>query len=189
VLLFGIEFSRLYRERFTGSFFLSKTFEWAYVVPGFPKQAYRRIGGLMNKAERMQLLDNEFQEAGVKDAWWIGFSEASHLAFMEAHDLTISRFLEQPKLFELVRRCKEVDHHFDMVEQSIYLAETLKHKPAECRNTPTTPRLGIPLEWFWGAEVVLRKCEPKLVSNKYVELLARDAYRFQSLYSTSSIPK
>lgn len=181
VLLFGVELSRHYEDRYTGAFYLSKSFHWGYVLPGFPSEAYRRIGHFLFVEERKKFLEEEFQLPGVVDAWWIGFSQRTCDLFLEAFDLAIPRFLSQPRLFERVSVCPEVQNHIGMINQVSALVPSLSKEPSDCTHQPTKRIKAIGLEWYWAAEIVLRNVEPELISEKYVELLAVDAWRNDKL--------
>ena len=48
ILTFGIEKSNLYKNKFTGSFYLGFTYTWSMFSPVFlPEYAYKRIGNLL----------------------------------------------------------------------------------------------------------------------------------------------
>src|SRR5689334_11235785 len=70
ILNLGVETSKLYSDRFTGSYYLGPSFTWALMWPSFPRNAYERVGAFLRPAERRSLLEAEFQS--TIDAWWIG---------------------------------------------------------------------------------------------------------------------
>jgi len=181
ILLAGIEFSRVYKQRFTCSLYLSRSFHWAYILPGFPNEAFRRIGNFITYTERTAYFEVEFCAQGVIDAWWIGFNNSNRDLFLEALDIAKPRFLGQNCLAEQVLGCVELQRHVEMcdrVRQSVF---TISNMPVVITHQPARLRQEIDLKWYWAAEVVLREYEPKLVSRKYVELLAVDAWRHQNL--------
>ena len=88
-----------YSDRFSGSFYLSKTYDWAYIVRGFPMEGFQRVGHFLSADERVELLDSEFCIPGVVDAWWIGYSNKSILRFASAVATGEPRFLGQDGAF------------------------------------------------------------------------------------------
>jgi hypothetical protein len=181
LLLFGLEFSCHYDERFTGSFYLSRSFHWGYMLRTFPREAFRRIGDFLTTNERGRLLAKEFQAPGVVDAWWINFSEKNCVSLIEAFDLTVERFLAQPDLLYKVQSCKELQDYMEMANATIRAAKTLTQLPSQCTNQPTKPKMNIGLNWYWAAELVLLTNKPALVSKDYVQLLAVDSWRLDHL--------
>jgi hypothetical protein len=181
LLLFGLQFSRHYDERFTGSFYLSLSFDWGFMLRGFPREAYQRVGGFLLPEERARLLTAEFQAEKVIDAWWIGFSELSVDRFLEAHDCTCPRFLSQPQLAENVRSCAALKEHVEMIHEVIELSVSLNQKPLECEIAPEISKMKIDIEWYWAAEVILRRFRGDPVLRDLVNLLALDSWRYKNL--------
>jgi hypothetical protein len=170
----GIEKSRLYRSRFTASFYLSVSLRFGYVVRGFPHQAYERIGQFLKPAERKSLLAPDYRKKGVVDAWW-HLDEANQLpSFITAIDIAEKRFLSQRLLARKVLRCERIVCHRDMLERTIELATSLPRKPATRASTIQDPP---PKPWYRSAEMVLKEMTPELTKDSYIELLAVDAWR------------
>ncbi len=176
-LLVSLEFSHHRKDWFSGSLFLSKTTCFAYLLPGFPAQAYRRIGEFLTRSERHDLLDKEFHHTGIVDAWWVGFTDATCKSFITSHDLAVPRFLSQPQLIDQINGCKELTKHMDMVEETIRYAKRPTERRESLEFQPSKPKLRIAAPWFHGAELAIRHREPRLISTDYVELLAIDAWR------------
>jgi hypothetical protein len=181
ILLLGLELSRLYDERFTASFYLSFSFEWAYMLPGYPRNAYRRIGGFLTAEERARLLDQEFLGPGVVDAWWIGFQAESISHFVEAVRLTEPRFMAQPGLEGEIRSCEEEQKHMNKIRRVISMAQTLRNPPPTLHHQPKRRWEKVSPSHYWAAEMVLAEEEPQLISSQYVQLLAVDSFRVAHL--------
>src|SRR5215472_10548696 len=182
VLTVGLEFSTRYKERFTASFYLSKSFHWGYMLPGFPKRAFERFGKFLEAPERKHLLDPFFAQPGVVDAWWIGFTSGSVESFLEALRLTESRFVEQPGLSDEVRNCEELKKHLVMVGEVVSGRRALKGPPPNLVHQPSRYAPPIPREYYWAAELVLAKHEPGLASVSFTDLLAVDSWRIENLF-------
>ena len=181
VLMLGLELSTRYRERFTGSFYLSLSTEWAYVPTGFPREAYERVGSYLVPEERAAYLPVEFCQAGVVDAWWDGFGSESTAAFLRALDLCEPRFLAQPGLEASVLNCASLAVHMDVVAETILRAGKLKRRPDDLQHQPQRRPLLVPDPWYWAAEQAVREKRPTFLSVKYVGFAALDAWRQQQI--------
>lgn len=116
-LTLGIEFSSFYEERFTGSFYLSKTFTWSYAPPRyFPTNGYCRVGDFLRKEERLELLSPEFLEKGIIDAWWIGFTPENIQLFIKAVNISEKRFLDQKDLYKGIDDSEVINKIIKVVE-------------------------------------------------------------------------
>ena len=176
ILTLGLEASAHYEARFTGSFYLSRSFEWAYVVRGFPTAAYRRIGHFLTADERAEMLEPEFCEVGVVDAWWTGFTPERVSVFVRAVELAEPRFRAQSGLREAVLECEGLRRHRQMLDEVVHLVETGSAPEGGIFQPKQFPK-DVPRDWFYGAELVLRRHRPESVNPKYVSLLALDAWR------------
>ena len=179
-LTLGIQFSTRYTDRFTGAFYLSRSFEWAYVPEGFPEEAYQRIGRFLTPEERARLLTPFFAQAGVVDAWWVGFEESTVTAFIEAVKVTEPRFLRQSGLREAVLACDSLRRHRDLLEEVSQTARTLTGPPPELVHQPGSYVKAAGPQWYWAAEVVLRHRAQK-VNRGSVGMVALDAWRVDQL--------
>lgn len=184
VLTMGLEFSRHYEDRFTASYFLGPTFEWAYMLPGYSARAYRRIGKLLSAEERERLLPPFFSQAGVVDAWWVGFTEASACSFIETVRLTEPRFCDDPGLIDEALANEKMRLHVAMLRAIVELVSRGSPTASEFEYQPRRFPSGVPQPYFGAAEVVLRKAKPNMVSAQYVTLLALDAWRVATLCPT-----
>jgi len=180
-LTVGVEFSTRYDDRFTGSFYLSRSLEWAYVVRGFPLEAYQRIGHFLDVAERRRLLDPIFAEPGVVDAWWIGFADATVSAFVEAVRLCEPRFLAQNGLRDAVLQCDGLKRHRELLDEIGRTAAALTAPPDVLLAQPKRYPAGVDAKWFWAAELVISSRRPEVLKPEYVGLVALDAWRVAGL--------
>lgn len=176
-LTLGLEFSTRYDDRFSGSFYLSQSLEWAYIVRGFPRGAYQRIGHFLDAAERRRFLDPIFTEPGVVDAWWIGFTEGAAAAFVEAVQLAEPRFLGQKGLQDAVRQCEGLKCHREILQEVARTAARLTSPPDGLDAQPKRYPQKVGREWFWAAEVVIGSRRPDVLRLNYVTLVALDAWR------------
>lgn len=176
-LTLGFEFSTRYKDRFTASWYLAQSFHWGYMLPGFPTEAYRRVGATLPQSMRAELLESEFAKVGAVDAWWIGFNSRSMEAFLEAVRLDEPRFLAQPGLLERIHNCPEMQEHVGLVSRTKTLAKELTIAPRGMRHQSRSYFPAVPPPYYWAAETVLTEVLPKLVSPKYVELVAIDTWR------------
>jgi len=183
VLTFGLQFSTRYEDRFTGSFYLSRSFEWGYVPDGFPHEAYQRIGRFLTKEERILLLPSFFSQPGVVDAWWIGFDVATVTSFIEAIRLTEPRFLRQPGLIDAVSRCEAISRHVSLLHATAAMARGLKERPPGLRHQPQRYSTVTEPQWYWAAELVLQQQRPSSAEPGFVRLVALDAWRVDTLLS------
>jgi hypothetical protein len=180
-LTLGVEFSTRYDDRFTGSFYLSRSLEWAYVVRGFPMEAYQRIGHFLDSAERHRLLDPIFTEPGVVDAWWIGFTDSTVSAFVEAVRLTESRFLGQDGIRDAVLQSEGLKRHRDLLDEVARTTAALTAPPDVLIAQPKRYPAGVDPKWFWAAEVIISSRRPELLKPEYITLVALDAWRVVAL--------
>jgi hypothetical protein len=181
VLTIGIQVSTRYANRFTASFYLSRSFEWGYLPDGFPEQAYRRIGRFLSAEERTCLLDPFFSQVGVVDAWWIGFDKPVLSAFTEAVTLAEPRFVEQPGLVDAVSGCQALMRHECLLEEVASLARDMKQAPADLECQPSTYLKSAGAEWYWAAEVALRQQKREALKPQFVGMVALDAWRVETL--------
>jgi hypothetical protein len=116
ILNLGIQSSRSFAESFTGAFYLSPTFTWGYMPPGFPCAAYDRVGIFLDSEERHRLLSPDFNKPNVIDAWWAPYSEENVLRFCEAVARTENRFLEQTGLVEALTGASAIKEHVALIK-------------------------------------------------------------------------
>lgn len=175
-LILAIEISKHYRDRFSGSFFLSHT----YTLPFYPvgplrDMAYRRIGEFLTHKERVKLLNPEFQVENIVDAWWIGFTDENVASFLEAVALTEPRFLSQDELLPKIASSKDLAAHAELLKQVAELANKLNSPPPNLTYQPKKYNKKIPPKWFWAAELLLIQ-QNLYVSVTHVSSLAADAF-------------
>jgi hypothetical protein len=176
VLTLGIEISELHEQRFTGSFYLSRTFTWALVFRDFPPEAYARVGSFLLERERNQLLTEEFCEPGVEDAWWIGFTEDAARSFTEAIRNAEPRFVSQEGLREAVLSSEGPERQARLVDRA--LVESARHdrRPQSLEHQPKRYPKKVPEKWFWASELAL-SASGAIPNEKTVVRLAVDAWR------------
>jgi hypothetical protein len=166
VLSLGVESSARYKERFTGSYYLSRSFIWGYVLPGFPKDAYIRVGHLLSSEERAHFLDSQWNAAGVIDAWWSGYSPTSVARFLSAISATMPRITENLKLRKEVEACASLTQHVDIVR---HVGQSLDEAvPLEGKKPPS--------QFLFAARAAINALSAPYRSRAYVELVARDAW-------------
>jgi hypothetical protein len=101
ILLLGFTISN-YSNGYTADFYLSKVFEFGYMLKGFPRNAYERISFFLTDDERKVLLrDSEWILDGIKDAWWNSLDNDSINSFMGVLEISEKRFYEQEGLTDL----------------------------------------------------------------------------------------
>jgi hypothetical protein len=181
ILTLGVQFSTRYADRFTGSFYLSRSLEWAYLPHGFPANAYQRVGRFLSVEERARLLQPFFSQRGVVDAWWEGTEAPVLSAFWEAIKLTEPRFLGQPGVITTVRECEALALHRVILEEVARTGRDLVVAPQDLNHQPSSHYKGAGPRWYWAAEIVLRRYKPDAVNPAFVGLVALDAWRVETL--------
>lgn len=188
-LILAIETSKHYRDRFSGSFFLSHT----YTLPFYPAgalrdMAYRRIGEFLTHIERLKLLSSEFQIENVTDAWWIGFTNENVDSFTEAVTLTEPRFLNQDDVLLKVANSKDLATQAELLKHIASLVDKLSSPPPKLAYQPKKYNKEIPHQWFWAAELLLIQ-HGLYASVTHVSSLAADAFLMHGQPSPASPPK
>lgn len=181
ILTLGLELSTRYKERFTASYYLSPSFNWGYMPPGFPIRAYQRVGHFLTNEQRLRLLDAFFNAPGVIDAWWNGFQADVVNNFLEAVQLSEPCFLEQPGLKGEILSCEKIIKYMDMISKTISLSNTLQEIPSGLAAQPKRHLAKISTKFYWAAELVLITSKPESVSSSFVQLLAVDSWRCEAL--------
>lgn len=170
VLNLGILSSRFFDESFTGAFYLSSTFTWGYMPPGFPHAAYARIGSFLDSGERCQWLPSEFAKPDIVDAWWTPYSENNVLRFCQALAVAEDRFLQQPGLAEAVLNAAAIKNHMTLLRETVEVARTQLHV-GSAKDIP----LSILEE---SAILVLKKLDPQRANKRVSSFLGLDAFRY-----------
>jgi hypothetical protein len=172
VLLMALETSRRDRTRFTGSFYLGRSFTWSYAVDDFPRDAYRRIGHFIQGTERADLgLPQAANEA--VEAWWTGFSEENLDGLARAIAVGFPRFLSQTEIADRVLQSRVLSEH-------ARLLASVQRAVAEQRGIDEPPGVkhdgAVPLSWYRAASQVARD-EGNVWHNKDgVKFIAEDAW-------------
>lgn len=168
-LTLGLTIHRFYDDAFTGSFYLSKTTEWAACYGDIPKECYKRPGYFLSKEE----LDSMNQKA--PDIWWSGLNEESVASFINLIQKTESLFLSQDGLIEKIENSTDVDI---LYKRSLWVKRFVANKIPDIQYNflPQKNIDNIPIDWFKAAEIVLAECEAPL-KKQAVKNLAADAYR------------
>jgi len=171
-LTLGFTISRLYEDRFTASYYLSRTTIWAALWGDVPKECYKRIGHYLSRAERKLLAPQENEEQS--DVWW-DFDAEAIARFLQAIQLTEDRFLNQDGLINQVNESSEVNrlHYLSKKVVEGYLSNRLPDRVL--RFTPKKDKF-IDVRWFELAEITLLD-ENEIVNKNTVSRLAADAYR------------
>jgi hypothetical protein len=68
-----------------------------------------------------------------------------------------------------------------MIHEVIELSVSLNQKPLECEIAPEISKMKIDIEWYWAAEVILRRFRGDPVLRDLVNLLALDSWRYKNL--------
>jgi len=178
-LSLGIILSNYYEERFTGSFYLSKTARWGSVWGDIPQRSYQRIGQFLTQEEKSLLLHEEHRQYGVVDAWWNGNNDQEIDKFLKAVEITQDRFLSQNDLIHEIDRSVEVQK-LEKLSSSVMSmftkSENIQFGQTDFKCIPKKSVDNVPLDWFKVAEIVL--IEQKGVLNvNTVKQLAVDAWR------------
>ncbi|HEX7829390.1 MAG TPA: hypothetical protein VF787_07020 [Thermoanaerobaculia bacterium] len=164
VLSLGIESSSRYKGRFTGSFYLSRSFTWAYLPSWFPRDAYGRVGHFLRPDERELLLPSEFRRPGVVDAWW--WAEEDDInKFAQAVRLGGPRFVETPGLVEKISSNEGIQRH-------VALLDAVADRAGAAVVAPD-----VPTNWLDAARDVLSKSVGPSPKATLVQLIATDAWR------------
>lgn len=178
ILGVGLELSSSFKGNFTCSFFLSESFVFAYMLPGFPQEAYMRIGNLLTPEERRKHLSNEFNQPNVVDAWWEGFTEENMKSMVYCVKACEGRFINQKHLYKKISECQEMKAHSEITEKVCKLALDDKELPVvKLTQQPKKRCKEIPEIFYEYAEVVLLKHEPEIINSRFVSLVAIDAWR------------
>jgi|UniRef100_UPI003784E097 hypothetical protein len=169
VLNLGIQSSKYFDQSFTGAFYLSPTFTWGYMPPGFPHVAYARIGSFLDSGERCQWLPPEFAKPDIVDAWWTPYSEDNALRFCQALAVAEDRFLQQPGLAEAVLNAAAIKNHMALLRETVEFARTqLRVESAK----------DIPLSTLEESAILaLQKLDPQRANKNVSSFLALDAFR------------
>jgi hypothetical protein len=185
-LSLGLVISQLYDLKFTASYYLSKTTRWGSVWGDIPRESYKRVGYFLTQEERIQLLPEEDDNEGVRDAWWNGIDKKSIDNFIITIQITEKRFLEQPDLFKKIEESveiKELVEYAEIVNRNVTI-KTLDE--SSFRFVPLKPINNIPIDWFKAAELAISEKGGVLNANT-VKLLAADAYYQYLLKQTVQI--
>lgn len=181
ILTLGIEFSRHYEERFTASFYLSKSFSWALIFRDFPRAGYQRVGNFLDAAERGLYLDAEFCEPGVTDAWWTEFTNIAVDSFVSVIKRTETRFLSQDGLIRALDSCEGLSSHIRLLKAIGDAVLSVSKEKTELQYQPKRYPKDVPEVWFLAAEFVLLEQGLAETRRDYVALLAVDAFRVCTL--------
>jgi len=181
VVTFGVEHSPILPETYTGAFYLSRTFTWSVMHPGFPRAAFERIGPLLPTEERASLLAPEYARPGIVEAFWQGFrlSSATHLG--RAAQLAEPRFLARAGLADAVRACASLAEHEALVKAIAADARGLAEAPEGLVSQPRKPPFDVPPRYLWAAERVASALRPVSPRAPDVAALAIDAFRVATL--------
>lgn len=168
-LTLGLTIHRFYDDAFTGSFYLSKTTEWAACYGDIPKECYKRPGYFLSKEEL------DFMNQKAPDIWWSGLNEDSVASFVNLIQKTESRFLSQEGLIKRIEKSTNVDI---LYKRSLWVKRLVANRTPDIQYNflPQKNIDNIPMDWFKAAEIVLAECEV-LLKNQTVKGLAADAYR------------
>lgn len=183
-LTLGMEISNLYDTKFTASFYLSKTTEWAVIWGDIPNESYKRVGIFLTKEERILYLDEEHNEEGVLDAWWDAVREGDYPKFIEVVKITEPRFLGQEDLFNKIENSQEVKKMADNVIDVFKVINKGVDESFSYQFLPKNKIDDIPTEWFKAAEMILTQKEG-ILNHYTVKNLAGDAWRQSKMISSS----
>jgi hypothetical protein len=166
VLTLGLESSVRYKERFTGSYYLSRSFIWGYIVPAFPQQAFVRVGHLLTPEERGRLLVPRSAAPGVKDAWWLDYSSASVASFLSAVSTTLPRIRGDATLRRHVEECAALAQHMAVVQRAERLVD--RTVPLEGKKPPS--------QFLFAARASVHDANAPHRTDAYLRLVAKDAW-------------
>jgi hypothetical protein len=173
-LTLGVEVSRHFGHRFTGSFYLAPIFSWAYAPPiGFPARAYRRIGECLTPRQRRQV-EPDAPRAQV-DVWWQGFTPENARQFAELASIAEAKLWKDRRLHQAVKTCAAVGERLEMfgaVAQELRRPR-LAADPllAEVRQEEQVPR-----RWYLAAASVAKRRFPDCYQKHGIKMLAEEGW-------------
>ncbi len=168
-------------RRYTGSFYLSKSFTWSYCSHDFPPEAYSRGGKFLHCDEKIELLEPRYRKAGMIDAWWHDYSEAGIAEFCRAVKLAAPRFVDQPGLAQRVAQSKLVRDHMELTSRvrELVRSDSVDHSPP--RLTKMNPNVSG--EWYAATAQVLSG-HPVRDNPNGIRFVAEDAWFLETLGSS-----
>jgi hypothetical protein len=179
ILSLGIEFSRLYLEKFTASFYLSSSFCWSLSFPDHPEAALRRIGSLLRIGERRRFVSARLGKR-VVDVWWTGFTLDNVRLFAEAVSLAEPRFLSQPGLERRLREFKQLQEHRIRLDDVRRETSFFRRSAKGLTLQPKRYAKNVPAKWYWAAEKVARTLPAEYQNPNFVSMIALDAWRTET---------
>ena len=182
ILCLGFTISS-YSNRYTADFYLSKGYEFGYMLKDFPRNAYLRISYFLTLEERREIFNGtEWTGERMTDAWWDDLNESSVNSFINVLNCTESRFLKQDNLFKSINLSEKFKEFMFYIEETRKNLHTiLNEKQMSYKYLPTKNTENVPIEWFQSAEMVLKEHNPKLIRETYVKLLGINAWRYYNL--------
>lgn len=174
-LSLGFTISNFYDSRFTATFYLSKTTLWGAIWGDIPRNSYIRVGQLLNEYERTILLDTEFNQEGVVDAWWLT-TDQEIKNFLKALDLAELRLLADRNLFNEIEKSSEVNKLAEYSALVISMVPNIKRGDSTLKNYFQQCLEKVPAEWINVAEQVIR-LKGGILNKNTVSRLASDAWR------------
>lgn len=177
-LTLGLTISNYYEERFTATYYLSKTTRWGSIWGDIPRESYQRIGHFLTSNERPFYLDKEYCVDNVRDAWW-HIDDESVRKFMAAVELTEERLLNEGQIFYDIENSREVKILAEDAEHVMRLIHQMP-KGSVFKYVPKNIVDGIPPVWFEAAELVLH-ARGEILNMNRVKLLAADSWRQHQL--------
>jgi hypothetical protein len=174
-LTLGFIISRFYDEKFTASFYISKTTRWGSVWGDIPKESYSRVGNFLTSIERKELLDKEHCSEGVVDAWW-GVKELERINFFKALKIAENRLTNKRSLLKRVENSLDANELFEYSSLVLNNIDKVSIENSSSNFTPDRLPDNIPKKWFIVAESVI-KFKGGILNKNTVIQLASDSWR------------
>jgi len=174
VLSLGVEKSRRYASAFTGSFYLGRTFSWSLASKDYPAIGYRRLGHFLEIAELPNLGLEAFGAENV-DYWWTPFTLDCCARFADAVELSLPRFLSQPKLTQVICESK-------LLLERLALVETVRRSIQGSSGSVPKREARLPMGndvqpiWYVTAETALKGAHSSIPTKVGIISLAEDAW-------------
>ncbi len=182
-LTLSLIIDRYYDSKFTGTYYLSPTTNAGTTWGDIPKDSDQRPGYILTEEEFLK-----YSKDGnliARDIWFDGFDDDESNTFVEIISLTYKRFSSDIELRNRINQSKDVQLLSKLAQETIEIA-TKGLFAGELEFIPEKELDGIPINWFEGAETVIRK-EHYYLNKNTVVILASDAYRQFVLNHSNSI--
>lgn len=185
-LTIGFTIHRFYDDKFTCSYYLSRTTNWAECWGDIPHRlTYVRPGELMTPQERyiMTVDGNCKKNPNISDIWWNAFDKEGEFddisleSFMNIIRLTEHRVIQQKDIVDKIYASKLLQSIYDNVNRTILHVQSESYR-SDFLFLPKKETKGVTMSWYMAAETTLRECDTSDYATSHrVKFLAADASR------------